>query len=263
MLARTHKDLGLRARRIRRVRATTCVRASSCTSARTSRRAAWRAHRRVLHRHQCGHRWPCCWETKRAPASSRTRPRAICRAGPEKARSPRRTTGGRHARRSRADPWQRAAMPRLTLRPVQRSSPGSRYGDLSTHAPPGAVADASCISTAPSSRPRPPIPPVLVFTGHMIDQPERPAPRFPTVLEPWVRDSIQSRLVTTPSDGGVRLGGLRRRHPVSRGNCLRLGGETHVILPFPPAEFCAGQRGIRARATGASASSARWPPPTP
>jgi len=41
------------------------------------------------------------------------------------------------------------------------------------------------------------IPPVLVFTGHMIDRPERPAPRFPSVLEPWVRDAIASRLATT------------------------------------------------------------------
>ena len=80
------------------------------------------------------------------------------------------------------------------------------------------------------------IPPVLVFTGHMIDRPERPAPRFPSVLEPWVQDSIRKRLEATrplAAYGSAACGA----DILCLEEMRRLGAETHVVLPFPPAEF--------------------------
>ncbi len=80
------------------------------------------------------------------------------------------------------------------------------------------------------------IPPVLVFTGHMIDRPDRPAPRFPAALEARVRDAIRERL--------AKIAPLAAYGSAACGAdilCLEatreLGGETHVVLPFPPAEF--------------------------
>ena len=80
------------------------------------------------------------------------------------------------------------------------------------------------------------IPAVLVFTGHMIDRPERPSPRFPSVLEPFVRDSIAARLAEVrpmAAYGSAACGA----DILCLEEIQRLGGETHVILPFPPPEF--------------------------
>ena len=80
------------------------------------------------------------------------------------------------------------------------------------------------------------IPPVLVFTGHMVDHHDRASPRFPLGLEPAVRAAI----------GGA----LRRIAPLAAYGsaacgadilCLELaqeiGSEIHVVLPFPADEF--------------------------
>jgi hypothetical protein len=80
------------------------------------------------------------------------------------------------------------------------------------------------------------IPAVLVFTGHMIDRPQRPSPRFPSVLEPFVRDSIAARLAEVrpmAAYGSAACGA----DILCLEEIQRLGGETHVILPFPPPEF--------------------------
>ena len=80
------------------------------------------------------------------------------------------------------------------------------------------------------------IPPVVVFTGHMIDQPGRATPRFPAALEAAVCEAIRERL--------SRIAPLAAYGSAACGAdilCLEamreLGGETHVVLPFPPAEF--------------------------
>ena len=113
---------------------------------------------------------------------------------------------------------------------------GKRYGDLSSTRRQAQLLtaalglDGDLISRALT------IPPVLVFTGHMIDRPERPAPRFPSVLEPWVRDSISARLtIMRPmaAYGSAACGA----DILCLEEMRRLGAETHVILPFPPAEF--------------------------
>jgi hypothetical protein len=80
------------------------------------------------------------------------------------------------------------------------------------------------------------IPPVLVYTGHMVSPAGRGNGAFPPHLEAAVRDEIRGRL-------------SRIRPVASYGSaacgtdilCLEavqeMGGETHVTLPFPPAEF--------------------------
>jgi class 3 adenylate cyclase len=80
------------------------------------------------------------------------------------------------------------------------------------------------------------IPPVLVLTGNMIDREGRPVPRFPAGLEPAVRqamrDSLQSArpLAAYGSAAcGADILGMEIVH--------ELGGEVHVVLPFPPSEF--------------------------
>jgi class 3 adenylate cyclase len=113
---------------------------------------------------------------------------------------------------------------------------GKRFGDLSSTRRQAELLttalgiDGSWLAQALA------IPPVLVFTGHMIDRPERPAPRFPSVLEPWVQESIRKRLEAMrplAAYGSAACGA----DILCLEEMRRLGGETHVILPFPPAEF--------------------------
>jgi class 3 adenylate cyclase len=80
------------------------------------------------------------------------------------------------------------------------------------------------------------IPPVLVYTGHMIDHPGRPHPRFPIEIEAAVSAVIRERL--------ARVRPLAAYGSAACGSdilCLEamrdLGGETHIVLPFPAAEF--------------------------
>ena len=81
-----------------------------------------------------------------------------------------------------------------------------------------------------------PIPPVLVFTGNMVDPAGRPTPRFPADLEPRVRMTIRESLaITRPL---AAYGSAASGADIL---CLELmqelGGETHIVLPFPAAEF--------------------------
>jgi hypothetical protein len=80
------------------------------------------------------------------------------------------------------------------------------------------------------------IPPVLVFTGNMIDQPGRPMPRFPASLESTVAAAIEravAKVRPLAAYGSAACGAdilcLERVHAG--------GGEIHVVLPFPPDEF--------------------------
>ncbi|MCM2313110.1 MAG: TRAFs-binding domain-containing protein, partial [Steroidobacteraceae bacterium] len=80
------------------------------------------------------------------------------------------------------------------------------------------------------------IPPVLVFTGHMLDRVGRATPRFPASLEPVVVEAIDAAVSTIrplAAYGSAACGAdilcLERVHA--------LGGEIHVVLPFPPDEF--------------------------
>jgi hypothetical protein len=80
------------------------------------------------------------------------------------------------------------------------------------------------------------IPPVLVFTGNMIDQPGRPMPRFPAAIETMVAAAIDRAVAgirPLAAYGSAACGAdilcLERVHA--------LGGEIHVVLPFPADEF--------------------------
>jgi len=80
------------------------------------------------------------------------------------------------------------------------------------------------------------IPPVVMYTGHMIDQLERTKPRFPIALEGAMAAAIRKRFET--------LRPLAVYGSAACGSdilCLEamreLGGETHIVLPFPADEF--------------------------
>jgi class 3 adenylate cyclase len=80
------------------------------------------------------------------------------------------------------------------------------------------------------------IPPVVMYTGHMIDQLTRTKPRFPIALEGIMAAAIRKKFeVLRPlaAYGSAACG--------SDILCLEamreLGGETHIVLPFPADEF--------------------------
>jgi class 3 adenylate cyclase len=80
------------------------------------------------------------------------------------------------------------------------------------------------------------IPPVLMYTGHMIDHAARATPRFPIELEGAMASAVREKLsVLRPlaAYGSAACG--------SDILCLEAmreaGGETHIVLPFPAQEF--------------------------
>ena len=80
------------------------------------------------------------------------------------------------------------------------------------------------------------IPPVLVFTGHMIDAPGRNEPRFPPHMAEEVRRRIRSkieRLRPAAAYGSAACGADILCLEVVR----ELGGELHIVLPFPAEQF--------------------------
>ena len=80
------------------------------------------------------------------------------------------------------------------------------------------------------------IPPVLVFGGHMVDRADRAAPRFPAEIEAAVERAIDACL-----DGIRPLAAYGSAACGADILCLErvraLGGEIHVVLPFPAEEF--------------------------
>jgi class 3 adenylate cyclase len=80
------------------------------------------------------------------------------------------------------------------------------------------------------------IPPVLVFTGHMIDAPGRAEPRFPQEVADEVRGRIRryvEKLGPAAAYGSAACGA-----DILCLECVReLGGEIHIVLPFPAEQF--------------------------
>lgn len=81
-----------------------------------------------------------------------------------------------------------------------------------------------------------PLPRVVVFSGHMLDRPERAEPRFPAAAEPAVAAAIRNWLSqhngligVSSAACGADLLFLEAIHD--------LGGETHVLLPYDHDEF--------------------------
>jgi class 3 adenylate cyclase/tetratricopeptide (TPR) repeat protein len=80
------------------------------------------------------------------------------------------------------------------------------------------------------------IPPVMVFTGHMIDAPGRDEPRFPQHMAEEVRRQIRSKiekLRPAAAYGSAACGADILCLEVVK----ELGGELHIVLPFPAEQF--------------------------
>ena len=80
------------------------------------------------------------------------------------------------------------------------------------------------------------LPPVLLYTGHMIDSPQRSEPRFPPQMEEAVRADVRARLAQLrplAAYGSAACGA-----DILCLECMReLGGELHIVLPFPAEDF--------------------------
>jgi class 3 adenylate cyclase len=80
------------------------------------------------------------------------------------------------------------------------------------------------------------IPRVLVFSGHMIDQPNRGKPRFPKELEPAVTNAIRSRLET--ADAGLGYASAACGSDILFLEAmLDREGEICIVLPYEREEF--------------------------
>jgi hypothetical protein len=80
------------------------------------------------------------------------------------------------------------------------------------------------------------IPPVLVYTGHMIDAAERSRPRFTPQMESMVRENIRGRLEQL--EPAAAYGSAACGADILCLECVQeLGGELHIVLPFPAEQF--------------------------
>jgi hypothetical protein len=87
----------------------------------------------------------------------------------------------------------------------------------------------------PSGTPRK----VLLFSGHMIDSPTRPRPRFPPQLEPLARSAISgvlTELAAGPGDLAI-CGGACGGDLLFAEESLSRGVPVELYLPFAVAEF--------------------------
>jgi hypothetical protein len=82
----------------------------------------------------------------------------------------------------------------------------------------------------------------LVFTGHMVDLPDRSQPRFPPELEDAVRRELERRIAhhtegrdksSVKAFASLARGGDILFHEI----CRKLGFETAIVLPFGPDLF--------------------------
>jgi class 3 adenylate cyclase/tetratricopeptide (TPR) repeat protein len=81
-----------------------------------------------------------------------------------------------------------------------------------------------------------PLPRVVVFSGHMIDRPDRPQPRFPPSLEPAVYAAIRDWL--REENGLIGFSSAACGADLLFLEALEeLGGESHIVLPYHLEEF--------------------------
>ena len=77
---------------------------------------------------------------------------------------------------------------------------------------------------------------VVLFTGHMIDQPGRLRPRFPSRLEKSVSTAMAERLKKLDAGFGYASAACGSDILFLEAMLARRG-EIHIVLPFPPEEF--------------------------
>jgi hypothetical protein len=80
---------------------------------------------------------------------------------------------------------------------------------------------------------------VVVCSGHMIDQPDRPVPRFPRHKEAIVRQQIAQQLGTWgigPGDLAI-CGGAQGADLLFAECCVALGAQVYLLIPLPETEF--------------------------
>jgi hypothetical protein len=88
------------------------------------------------------------------------------------------------------------------------------------------------------------VPPVLVYTGHMIDAPGREQPRFTPEMEAAVRADLFARLKQLRP--AAAYGSAACGADILCLECVQeLGGELHIVLPFPVEDFRALSVDIR------------------
>lgn len=80
------------------------------------------------------------------------------------------------------------------------------------------------------------IPRVAVFSGHMIDRPDRATPRFPAQLERAVRDEIHRRLVKRGAGLGYASAACGSDILFLEA-LLELNGKAYVVLPYENEQF--------------------------
>jgi hypothetical protein len=82
---------------------------------------------------------------------------------------------------------------------------------------------------------------IVVCSGHMIDQPDRPQPRFPANKENLVRDRLMQQLKLWEIAAGdlAICGGAQGTDILFAECCMELGTQVHLFLPLPQAEFLA------------------------
>ncbi|MEA2361907.1 MAG: hypothetical protein QOD71_1052 [Thermoleophilaceae bacterium] len=101
----------------------------------------------------------------------------------------------------------------------------------------GVLADALTHQPQPARR----FSKVVVASGHMIDAPDRPQPRFPPELEP----AVHARMAAQLDDWGIGAGdlaicgGARGADILFAELCLERGADVHLFLALPRAEFLA------------------------
>ena len=88
----------------------------------------------------------------------------------------------------------------------------------------------------------------IVFTGHMVDLPERATPRFPPAMEPLAAEAIRARLADFRGGGAHLIGiasGARGGDILFHEACAALSIPTRLVLPFHPDKFLdASVRGV-------------------
>jgi hypothetical protein len=108
---------------------------------------------------------------------------------------------------------------------------------------PDRVADCLAVFPAPPEKKKTTeVGTVIIFTGHMIDAPERPKPRFPAACEEKAREAIRAALKPLAGDPETTLGlagGACGGDILFHEECSKLSVRTRLRLTLPPGPFLA------------------------